>query len=199
MWAPDYITVEQAKATERIGDDVDDDELAVDITSACRAIDDHCNRQFGALDDPEERAYTAWYDYDLGRWRVDIDDLQDSAELVITIGGVAVTDYILAPANAVKKGKAWEEIIIGRDAEAQPCGDPYEVLAEAPWGWTVTGVPVPVTKACRLQTSRFAARRESPYGVVGSPQQGSELRLLTRVDPDVAVALRGFRRTRKVG
>ena len=199
MWAPDYITVAQAKATERIGDAVDDLELAVDVTSASRAIDDHCNRQFGALDDPEERAYTAWYDYDLGRWRVDIDDLQDSAELVITIGGTAVTDYILSPANAVKEGKAWTEIIFGRDAEAQPDCELYGVLASAPWGWTITGIPVPVTKATRLQTSRFAARRESPYGVVGSPQQGSELRLLTRVDPDVAVALRGYRRTRRAG
>lgn len=197
MWAPDYITLPQAKATERIGDTADDAELAVDITSASRAIDDHCNRQFGKVDAPEERAYTAWYDYDRRLWRVDIDDLQTTAGLVVTIGGVAVTGYTLGPANAVKKGKAWEELVIASDAEAQPTGEEDEVLATAPWGWT--SVPVTVTKACRLQTSRFAARRESPYGVVGSPQQGSELRLLTRVDPDVAVALRGYRRTRKVG
>lgn len=199
MWAPDYITVEQAKATARIGDDIDDDELSVDITSASRAVDDHCNRQFGAVDAPEERAYTAWYDYDSCRWRVDIDDLQDATGLVVTINGTVITKYSLAPANNVKKGKAWEEIIIARDAEAQPCGVQDEVLAEGMWGWTLTGVPVPITKATRLQTSRFSARRDSPYGIAGSPQQGSELRLLNRVDPDVAVALRGYRRTRKVG
>lgn len=199
MWQPDYLTLPEAKASERIGDNVDDAELAVDITSASRAIDDHCNRQFGALDEPEERAYTAWYDYDLGRWRVDIDDVQDATGMVVTINGTVVTDYMLAPGNAVKDGKAWTEIIIGRNAEAQPCGALDEVLVLALFGWTVTGVPVPITKACRLQTSRFSARRESPYGVVGSPQQGSELRLLTRVDPDVAVALRGYRRPRKAG
>lgn len=199
MWAPDYITLEQAKAVERIGDDVDDDELAVDITSASRAVDDHCNRQFGSVSAPEERAYTAWYDYDSGRWRVDIDDLQDATGFAITINGTAVTKYTLGPANAVKKGKAWEEVVIARDAEAQPCGAEGEVLATALWGWALTGVPVSVSKATRLQTSRFTARRDSPYGIAGSPQQGSELRLLSRVDPDVGVALRGYRRTRKVG
>src|SRR5258705_6865705 len=191
MWAPDYITLVQAKNNERIKDAVDDAELAADITAASRAIDDHCNRQFGKVAAPEQRAYTAWYDYERCRWVVDIDDLQDATGFVLTIGGTAVTKYTLAPANAVLKGKAWTELIVARDAEAQPTGVQYEALATAAWGWTA--FPVPVTKACRLQTSRFSARRDSPYGIAGSPQQGSELRLLSRVDPDVAVSLRGYR------
>lgn len=198
MWEPDYITLVQGKKAVRVEDNVDDDEIAVYITSASRAIDDHCNRQFGAVDAPEQRAYTAWYDYENGRWVVDIDDLQDVTGLVVTIGGVTVTVYTLAPVNAVLKGKAWTQLVIGTSAEAQPCGAPGEVLATARWGWTL-GVPVSVTNATRLQTSRFASRKDSPYGIAGSPQTGSELRLLSRVDPDVGVSLRGFRRARKVG
>jgi len=51
-----------------------------------------------------------------------------------------------------------------------------------------------VHEACLLQSSRIAARRDSPFGVAGSPETGSELRLLDRVDPDVAVTLSRYRR-----
>jgi hypothetical protein len=43
-----------------------------------------------------------------------------------------------------------------------------------------------------LQASRFYARRDSPYGVAGSPDLGSEVRLLSKVDPDVAVSLADY-------
>ena len=46
----------------------------------------------------------------------------------------------------------------------------------------LTGVP---------EASRWFARRNSPYGIAGSPEMGSELRLLAKLDPDVAVMLAG--------
>lgn len=197
-WAPDYTLSPALKSYLNISDTADDAQIAVYIPTASRVVDDHCNRQFGVVDAPEERAYTAWYDYDRCRWRVDIDDLQTVTGLVVTIGGTAVTAYTLAPKNAVLEGKAWEELVIGSDAEAQPSADDeYEVLATGLWGWTA--VPPTVVHATWLQASRFAARRGSPFGIAGSPQQGSELRLLSRVDADVAVSLRGYRRTRKAG
>jgi len=64
------------------------------------------------------------------------------------------------------------------------------VITANPWGWSA--VPVPVKEATYLQASRFHSRRDSPYGIAGSPDQGSELRLLSRVDPDVAVSLSDF-------
>lgn len=54
-------------------------------------------------------------------------------------------------------------------------------------------IPAGVTQACLLQASRFFARRYSPFGIAGSPENGSELRLLSRVDPDVAVVLAPYR------
>jgi hypothetical protein len=43
-----------------------------------------------------------------------------------------------------------------------------------------------------LQASRLDFRRVAPAGVAGSPETGSEVRLLARVDPDVAVSLKDY-------
>jgi hypothetical protein len=196
-WAPDYVTLAAMKGYRRIADTVDDTELSVIITAASRAIDTHCNRQFGRVAAPELRMYTARPDYERGAWVVDIDDLDDATGLAVSIGGVAVTSYTLEPVNAVVKGLAWTRLVIGTAGAVQPTGADNEVSGTAMWGWTTT--PVAVTHAARLQSSRFVSRRDSPYGVAGSPEQGSEMRLLARVDPDVGVSLRHYVRRRKVG
>jgi hypothetical protein len=53
--------------------------------------------------------------------------------------------------------------------------------------------PAPVKLACMLQASRLVKRRDSPFGVAGSPEFGSELRLLSKLDPDVENLLRPYR------
>jgi hypothetical protein len=197
-WAPDYVTLAAQKTYLRIplADTVDDADLAVAITAASRAIDDHCNRQFGKVTAAETRMYTARPDYERGVWVVDIDDLDDVTGLAVLVGGSPVTLYTLEPVNAVVKGKVWERLVISADSSVQPTGAANEAAITGKWGWTTT--PVPVGQAGRLQASRFFSRRQSPYGVAGSPDQGSELRLLARVDPDVGVSLRGYRRERSV-
>lgn len=52
-------------------------------------------------------------------------------------------------------------------------------------------VPKPVSIATKLQASRWYKRRDAPFGVAGSPELGSELRLLPKLDPDVEVLLNG--------
>jgi hypothetical protein len=114
------------------------------------------------------------------------------------IDGTALTDYTLEPRNAATKTRPWTRLAVARASAVQPTGCEPELGGTAQWGWTA--VPVPVTLACRLQASRFNARRDSPYGVAGSPDQGgSELRLLARVDPDVGVSLRSYVRPRRAG
>jgi hypothetical protein len=197
-WRPDYITLDQLKDYKTIDDDVDDAELQTAISAASRAIDKATNRQFGKVDAPIARVYRAWFNCDRGRWVVSIDDLQSTSGLVVTIGGTVVTKYTLEPRNAVADGLAWTSLVLGLDAEAMPSsGDEYEVTAAAPWGWAA--VPDAVVEACYIQSHRFANRRDSPYGVAGSPQQGSELRLLARLDPDVKVSLGLYVRPRAVG
>jgi Phage gp6-like head-tail connector protein len=196
-WAPPYLTLSEAKAYLRIADTVDDAEITVAIEAASRSIDEHCNRQFGQVDEVEERVYTARWDYHRNRWVVDIDDLDDADELTVTVAGAALTEFTLEPVNAVVKGLVWTRLVVSPDAAVQPCGRENEVAVVAPWGWS--GMPVTVASACRLQTARFFSRRNSPYGVAGSPDQGSELRLLSRVDPDVGVMLRRYVKPRRVG
>lgn len=196
-WAPDYITEADLSTYKRIGDDIDDAQVAEAATDASRAIDRHCNRQFGIVAAPEQRFYTARW---VGRrclWVVDIDDLMTTVGLIVATAAGTITEYDLEPRNALAKGKPWTRIVIrktntitikGEDGEFQPTGK---------WGWTA--IPVPVKLAAKLQGSRFLSRRESPYGIAGSPQQGSELRLLARVDPDVGVSLADLVRPRRVG
>lgn len=197
MWAPDYITTAELKAALRIGDAVDDAELPAVVTAASRAIDQHCNRQFGTVDAPEQRWYTARFSVRRCRWVLDIDDLMSAVGLAVLVDATVVTKYTLEPRNAAALGRPWTRLVFAVDAEKQPDGSQDQGAITAPWGWTA--FPTQVKQAAKLQGSRFVARRDSPYGVAGSPQDGSEVRLLARVDPDVAVSLAGLVRPRKVG
>lgn len=196
-WAPDYVSRSEAKAYVRVGDTVDDTEIDLIVTASSRGIDDHCNRQFGVVAAAEQRFYSARWDYERGRWIVDIDDLMTTTNFVATITDVGtLTDYTLEPRNAAAKGKPWTRLVVDVDSGVMPAGEEFEMDLTGKWGWTA--VPNSVKVAARLQTSRLLSRRDSPYGVAGSPQDGSEIRLLSKLDPDVAVALRGLVRPRAV-
>lgn len=199
-WAPDYLTDDQLKSYERIADEVDDAQIAWAITTASRAVDEHCSqghdRQFGIVDEPEERWYTARWSSHRRRWVVTVDDFQTTAGLVVTVGETVVSGPRLLPLNAAKKGRPWEQIVLPSDVDV--CGEEGEVSAVALWGWAT--VPVAVEQATALQASRLLARRNSPFGVAGSPEAGSEFRLLAKVDPDVAVSLKNYvRRSWSIG
>lgn len=196
-WAPAYITVDELRDYMGTTNEDGDIEMALAVEAASRAVDDNCNRQFGQVAAPEERRYTAWYDYGRRLWVVDVDDLQDATGLAVTIDGAAVDSYTLEPVNAVLEGLAWTRLVVASGSTATPTGARNEVSATGRWGWLA--YPDAAVLATKLQGSRFHSRRDSPYGVAGSPQDGSELRLLAKVDPDVAVALRRYRRPRKVG
>jgi hypothetical protein len=180
-WKPDYITVDQLKAYNKINDTKDDAELALAVTAASRAIDTFCGRQFGKVDAPEERFYEAKYDRHRGMYVVQIDDLATVEGTLLN--GEELDTANLYPRNAVAKGKVWEELRV------ESAG---EVSITAPWGWPA--VLNTIKFATKLQADRFAQRRDSPFGIAGSPTVGSELRLLSKVDPDVAVSLAAYRR-----
>lgn len=188
-WAPDYLDSDEAKDFLRVDDSVDDTEIGLIVTSVSRQIDLATNRQFGQVASPEARVYTAAYDRHRAtpRWCVDIDDLATTTGFSFTVGGTAVTDYTLEPRNAVLKGKVWTRLVFGDNPEVTPTGADDEIEATGSWGWPA--VPSAVKVAARLQINRLLARRDSPFGVAGSPQDGSELRLLAKLDPDVLTSL----------
>jgi hypothetical protein len=184
-WAPDYATSAELKAYTRIADSVDDTQVALALTASSRAIDRATGRQFGVVSPAEERVYTPFYDRHRRRWLVAIDDLATTTSLVVEVDGTAVTAYTLEPRNAVLKGKVWETLVFDTDSPTLPTGVEFEVAITALWGWS--SVPSAVKQACLLQ-----ARRDSPFGVAGSPDLGNELRLLAKLDPDVSVSLSAY-------
>lgn len=194
-WAPDYTTGPDFFAYLRVGDLDDEVAGALAITSASRAVDDHCNRQFGRVDAVEQRIYPA--DYYGGRWVVDIDDLMTTTGLIVDVDGTLVPTHQLEPRNAAQIGRPWTRLVFTSDSESVPTSCGQDVLMTARWGWTA--FPTQVVQATHLQASRFFSRRNSPHGIAGSPEMGSETRLLSKLDPDVAVGLRGLVRPRAVG
>lgn len=183
-WEPDYISSAELKSELRITDSDDDAQVARWATSASRAVDNYCHRQFGRVATTEVRTYESTYDRHVGCWVAAIDDLCDVAALEVLAGTTEVTDYTLYPLNAIAKGKVYEQIRLS------VCG---ELTIDGAWGWLA--VPTSVKEATMLQGTRLAARRDSPFGVAGSPTDGSEIRLLARVDPDVETVIgKKFRR-----
>lgn len=185
-WAPDYVTAADLKAYLRIGDTVDDAQLAFAISAASRAVDRCTNRQFGLVAAPEQRAYTARIDRARRKYVVTVDDFMTVTGLLVTVD-TPPTTYTLKPSNADAVGKPWTEIVLDGGSCVE---DAVKVTAR--WGWTT--VPVAVQQATLLQAARLFKRRDAAFGVAGSPELGSELRLLDKVDPDVAVVLGPYTR-----
>jgi hypothetical protein len=198
-WKPDYATASDLAAYVHIVDSDDDAQLALAVTAASRAIDRHTRRQFGRVDSAVARYYTACWSSRLCAWVVPIDDLMTVTGLEVMADlddsgdyATVIDAYALKPVNAQADGRPWTSLAVLPSSSAQPCGDVDAVEVTAQFGWTA--VPTTVKQACLLQASRVFARRGSPFGVAGSPDVGSELRLLAKVDPDVAVMLEDYRK-----
>lgn len=202
-WAPDYVALEAQREYVRIrsdADDLDDDEIQGKISAASRAVDRECLRQFGKTDATEARYYRPRWSKTRSGWLVAVDDVPSAVGLQVhldTVGdgsyATQVTGYVLRPANAAAAGRPWEGLLIKLPQPFRVSGVVDEVRVTAPaFGWA--SLPATVVEATKLQASRFLARRDAPFGVAGNPEQGSELRLLAKVDADVSVMLRSYRR-----
>ena len=201
-WQPDYASADELAEYVRIEDDVDDAQLALAVTAASRAIDEATHRQFGQETAPVARYYTARWNGTRGRWVVDVDDVQDVTGLEVRFDSAdhgtyadTITDYRLTPANAAADGKPWTRLEVLASSTVTPSGVPDGLEVTALFGWAA--VPDTIKQACLLQASRLLTRRDAPFGVAGSPENGSELRLLARLDPDVEVNVRPYVRWRK--
>lgn len=198
-WKPDYITTADLKAYLDVQDTVDDVQLATWCTAASRAIDRKTHRQFGQLAAPAARTYRrpALYNRETGLWQLEIDDVQDTTGLLVNGVAYASSGAVLLPDNAPDEGEPWERLGFTSCPTLSTPGSPVTNVITARFGWTA--VPAPVIGAAKLQANRWNKRRRAPFGVAGSPEQGSEIRLLAKLDPDVATTLTGLSRRRRVG
>jgi hypothetical protein len=200
-WAPDYVTNAELTAFANAGA-VDSAWVDWARTTASRAVDSHTHRQFGQVAAPEARMYTARWSKSQGGWLVDTDDLMtltglavawDSANDGTYATTVAVGGLRWLPWTAAQLGRPWERFVV--KTQGVPTMFDSRVggfRVTASWGWAA--VPTTVAQATALQANRLIARRDGPYGVAGSPSDGSEIRLMAKVDPDVAVTLAHYRR-----
>lgn len=204
-WAPDYVSLVELREYVRIesgADDLDDEQIQDAATGASRAVDGECQRQFGKTDAVEVRYYVPRWSKTRNGWLVATDDLPTTVGLTVHLDtardgtfATAITSYLPRPANADKHGKPWEGLLLAVPSGVVVRGIADEVrLSAAAGGFGWTSAPRTVKLAAKLQGSRFLSRRDSPFGIAGSPDQGSELRLLAKVDPDVAVMLKDYRR-----
>ena len=176
------------------------------LEAAARAIEIRCNRSFAVAGSASARLFTARYRrelnssvaYSIPRVVVEIDDtFDDEGDVVVNLDttgngdwGDAVTTFRMTPFNNADKGRPFTGLLF--DVGTAVPIDADSVKVTAAWGWDA--IPNTVRQANLIQAARFLKRRDAAFGVAGSPEMGNEMRLLDKLDPDVALMLSGFRR-----
>lgn len=193
----DYLTSAELKATlELTGETFADDDIALAITSASRAIDNICNRRFWLdADSSQVRYYTARH----GRL-LEIDDLVVLTSLLTDQDGdgtfettwVENSDFVLEPLNASADGEPSTAIrrrhlgsfYLPRNVERG-------VQVTGQFGWP--SVPSEVTSATGILAARLVARsREAPFGVIGFGMDSANAVQIARTDPDVMLLINPY-------
>ena len=190
-----YCTLAELKASLAITDTVDDVPLEAAITATSRMIDDYTGRFFyrnGTTESPVARYYTP-----LDPWTMNMDDNYSITQVATddnfnqTWDTVwATSDYMLEPVNNPQRGWPVNRMLaIGR--YVFPYYLPQSVRITGIWGWAST--PAEVNMATLIQAARLFTRRQSPFGIAGSPDLGT-VRLSAKLDADVETLLRPFKK-----
>jgi hypothetical protein len=178
-------------------DTADDARLDTALAAAEEQVNAHTGRSFSVAGVASARYYTA-----TDAHTVHIDALASTTDLAVAADHdgdgtfedsyVLDTDVRLAPYNAPAAGAPWTRL--------ETIGSNYfpvrarGVRVTARWGgWAA--VPASVKQATLIQATRLWSRKDARYGVAGTPEFGSEVRLLNRLDPDVELLLRPYRDT----
>lgn len=197
-----YASLNDLKTALRIQDGVDDSLLEIALESASRMVDEYTMRNF----------------YNAGsatRVFVPSDDDCVAIDDAVSISSIAVStllnktfdqvwttdDYQLEPLNGIADGlPGWP---VTRIRAVGVWEFPYDsddeiatVQVTAVWGWSA--VPIAVKQATIIQAMRIFKRLDSPLGVISSPDTGY-FRVSSRIDPDVAMLLNSYRKTRHLG
>jgi hypothetical protein len=187
-----YATLAQVKGALRLTDSIDDSLLEMAIESASRLIDGYTYRYF-------YNAGTATRDFVAeDSYLTIIDDLISLSELKTTdeIGSEYVTwgtaDYQLRPVNGKQDGLnvPYTSILSTDDLLFNILGEQALVRVTGVWGWSA--VPIAVTQATIIQSSRIYKRLDSPLGVAGFGDLGA-IRVGRALDPDVEQLVMPYR------
>jgi hypothetical protein len=173
-----------------------DEMIQAAITAASRMIDEECGRWPGGFA-PDATTSTrvfpvAGRTYSLtgNRIAILVDDIADSSGVIVQVGTEAsavyasVPAFTTAPANAIALGQAISSIVVS--STVLTTADTVRITAR--WGYPA--VPAQIELATRLQAARLYRRKDSPQGVIASPDFGG-IRV-SRFDPDVRALLAPF-------
>lgn len=200
-----YATLAQIKSALRIasGDATDDALLEMAVESASRLIDAYCGRNF-ILAGTATRYYNTENPY-----VVQIDDARSISQVQTSTGldGVYDTTWTIGtaggqgdaqpePINDYLGGVVWPYTRIRAIGDYTfPTGPENSIKVTAVFGWP--NIPVTVTQATILQSSRIFTRLQSPLGVAGFGDMGI-MRVSRGLDPDVVQLVEGYRRVNGV-
>jgi len=193
-----YTTLADVRNGLQIEDSIDDTAIEAAILSASRQIDEYCQRFFyqeGTAGSPSTRYYTA-----LNPWSLEIDDVVTITEVATDTGFDTPLQYsqvwnlssdiMVEPVNNDKKGWPYTRILAVGEY-VWPYFFPQTCRIKGIFGFPE--VPYEVELACKIQASRLFIRKQSPFGIAGSVELGT-VRLSSRLDPDVEMLLKTFRR-----
>lgn len=182
-------------------DTADDTTLQLALDAASDQVDRFCDRTFLADAAPTTR----WYQVDHTGW-VDVDPISTTTGLVVATDdngdGTAETtwtlgtDFRLEPINAALQSpvQPWTRLVTLGTRWFPRLQFRPGVSVTARFGWPGGTAPQVVKEATLIQSSRLWKRKDAPFGVAGSVEFGSEMRLLAKLDPDVESLLRPYRR-----
>lgn len=199
MPADAYASVDQLKAEFPITDTADDTRLERVLDAVSRQIDRFCGfplRHFWQTDSAAVRHYTAdakdhlWI-HDATAVTALVTDEDGDGTFEITW---ASTDYLLWPYDASDEERPYTRIeVASTSGQRFPRGIRKGVKVTGRFGWTA--VPHEVTEACLLQAARVHKRTAAPFGIAQAASlDGSGMRLLSRLDPDVELMLTPLKR-----
>ena len=191
-----YTTLADVRNGLQIEDSNDDTDIQAAILSASRMIDDYCQRGFyqeGTLASPVTKYYTP-----VSPWYLEIDDLIQPTEIASRANQSGPftqiwnldTDVMYEPVNNPELGRPVTRLL-AIQTYVWPYFFPQTVKITGVWGYKE--IPYEVELACKIQASRLFIRKQSPFGIAGSVELGT-VRLTSRLDPDVEMLLKTFRR-----
>lgn len=180
-------------------DTADDTKLTLALDAASAAIDAYTDRYFTADATVVARDYSA-----TGGRALDVDGISTAVGLIVATDenddGVyervwTAADYRLEPPNADEAGRPFTRIVaVGSHRFPTGAGRLYPgVRVTAKGGWPA--VPAPVKQACLIQAAFLWGRKDSRFGVAGSPEFGNELRVESSLDRTAQALLRPYRRS----
>lgn len=190
-----YVTLSELKSRLDITSTSYDSLLDQAIEAASRQIDAYTGRRFYRTASDETRYYTAT-DPDLLLLPDDLGSLtslatDDDGDRVYETSW-ASTDYDLEPANAALDGQPYTAIRVTPLGRYTFPSTQRGVKLVGTFGYSaLASVPDAVAEACAIQAARLFKRRDSPFGMAGSPEFGV-LRTVPAIDPDVRALLAPF-------